>query len=101
MYSDPLAPVMMGRLSGSIEVIAMEASHRSAMIELAAANIAEGQRSGYIAAAIDRQIAAAAIIGGIRQAVAAALAARKPPPAKRVVKQLWDFIAGGLSLPGQ
>jgi AcrR family transcriptional regulator len=98
MYSDRLAPVMMGRLSGSIEVIALEASHRSAMVELAAANIAEGQKSGYIAAAIDRQIAAAAIIGGIRQAVAAALAAPKPPPSKRVVAQLWNFIAGGLSL---
>jgi hypothetical protein len=65
MYSDPLAPVMMGRLSGNIEVIALEASHRSAMIELAAANIPQGQKSGYIAAAIDRRIAAAAIIGGI------------------------------------
>jgi AcrR family transcriptional regulator len=98
MYADPLAPIIIARLSGSAEVIALEASHRSAMVDLAARNIAAAQKDGQIASSINSRIAAAAIIGGIRQAVAAALSASNPPPSFRVIDQLWRFIAGGLSL---
>ena len=98
LYSDPVAPVMMGKLGGSAEVTAIDSGRRAAMVEMAAENISQGQRHGFIAADIDAKIAAAAIIGGINQAVAQAIALRKRPAADRLTAQLWNFIAGGLSL---
>jgi len=98
MYADALAPIIVGRLGGNSEVVSLEASHRSALVQLAARNIADGQKRGQIDKKIDPTIAAAAIIGGIRQAVAIALASSKPPSPERLVKQLWAFVAGGLSL---
>lgn len=98
MYEDPLAPIIVGRLGGSAEVVALEASYRSAMVEQAFRNISEAQKAGQIDSAIDATVAAAAIIGGIRQAVATALASKKPPSPEDLVRQLWSFIAGGLQL---
>ena len=98
MYADTLAPIIVGRLGGSAEVVALEAAHRAAMVEQASRNISEGQKTGEIDKAIDANIAAAAIIGGIRQAVAMALGSKKPPPLERLVRQLWLFVAGGLQL---
>lgn len=99
MYADPAAPIIMGRLSGNVALIAEEAMRREAMVKLAARNVADGQWSGHIDAGIDPAIAGAAIIGGIRQAVAIALASPTPPKPERLLQQLWAFIAGGLSLP--
>ncbi|WP_172448437.1 TetR/AcrR family transcriptional regulator [Caulobacter mirabilis] len=99
MYADPLAAVLMGPLSGSAEAMAVEAARRRAMVELAAHNIAHGQRMGFIDPAIDPTLAGAAIMGGIRQAVATALSSPTPPPKERVIAQIWAFIAGGLGLP--
>src|SRR3954447_19086 len=65
LYSDPVAPVMMGKLGSSAEVNAIDTGRRAAMVEMAARNIARGQQDGFIAADIDAKIAAAAIIGGI------------------------------------
>jgi hypothetical protein len=79
-------------------VNAIDTGRRAAMVDMAARNIAQGQRRGFIAADIDAKIAAAAIIGGINQAVAQAIALRKRPAADRLTAQLWNFIAGGLSL---
>jgi AcrR family transcriptional regulator len=98
MYEDPLAPIIVGRLGGSAEVVALEAAHRAAMVEQASRNISVGQKAGQIDTTIDATIAAAAIIGGIRQAVATALASKKPPPQEKLVRQLWSFVAGGLQL---
>lgn len=98
MYADPLAPIIVGRLGGSAEVVALEAAHRAAMVEQASRNISEGQKAGQIDKTIDAAIAAAAIIGGIRQAVATALASKKPPAREKLVRQLWSFVAGGLQL---
>jgi hypothetical protein len=68
------------------------------MVEQASRNISEGQKAGQIDKTIDATIAAAAIIGGIRQAVATALASKKPPAREKLVRQLWSFVAGGLQL---
>ena len=101
LYSDPVAPVMMGKLGSSAEVNAIDTGRRAAMVEMAARNIAQGQRHGFIAADIDPKVAAAAIVGGINQAVAQAIALRKRPAADQLTEQLWNFIAGGLSLEQQ
>jgi AcrR family transcriptional regulator len=98
LYADPAAPVVMGKLSSRAAVIALDTGRRSAVAEMAARNIAQGQRNGFIAAAIDPIVAGAAIVGGINQAVAQAISARERPDPGHLAEQLWGFIAGGLSL---
>ena len=98
LYADPVAPVVMGKLSSSAAVIAIDTGRRSAVAEMAARNIAQGQRNGFIAAAIDPGVAGAAIVGGVNQAVAQAISARERPDPGHLAEQLWGFIAGGLSL---
>ena len=98
LYADPVAPVVMGKLSSSAAVIAVDTGRRSAVAEMAARNIAQGQRNGFIAAAIDPGVAGAAIVGGVNQAVAQAISARERPDPGHLAEQLWGFIAGGLSL---
>jgi AcrR family transcriptional regulator len=101
MYADPVAPVMMGKLSSSAEVIAIDTGRRSAVVEMAARNVAQGQRRGFIAADIDPDVAGAAIIGGVNQAVARAISSRQRPDPDQLADRLWSFIAGGLSLAQQ
>ncbi len=101
LYSDPVTPVMMGKLSSSAEVIAIDTGRRAAVVEMAALNVAQGQRRGFIAADIDPNVAAAAIIGGINQAVAQAISSRRRPASDQLAERLWSFIAGGLSLEQQ
>jgi len=98
LYADPVAPVVMGKLSSSAAVIAIDTGRRSAVVEMAARNIAQGQRNGFIATAIDPIVAGAAIVGGVNQAVGQAISARKRPDPDHLAEQLWGFIAGGLSL---
>ena len=101
LYSDPVAPVMMGKLSSSAEVIAIDTGRRTAVVEMAARNVAQGQRRGFIAADIDPKVAAAAIIGGVNLAVAQAISSRQRPASDQLAERLWSFIAGGLSLEQQ
>jgi AcrR family transcriptional regulator len=87
LYADPATHLIMGKLRGSAEVI-----------ELAARNIANGQKQGYISRQIDPVFAGAAIVGGINQAVAHALSSRKRPNAGELTEKLWTFITGGVLL---
>lgn len=98
LYTDPLAPVVLGRLGRAPEVAAVEAGRQRAMIELAAHNIENGQRSGEIAAEVDPLIAGAAILGGIRQASALALETPGRISRKALAENLWTFIAGAARL---
>jgi AcrR family transcriptional regulator len=98
LYADPATHLIMGKLRGSAEVIAIDTGRRAQMIELAARNIANGQKQGYISRQIDPVFAAAAIVGGINQAVAHALSSRKRPNAGELTEKLWTFITGGVLL---
>lgn len=98
LYTDPLAPVVFGRLGRAPEVAAVEAGRLRTMIELAAHNIENGQRSGEIAADVDPIIAGAAILGGIRQASALALETPGRISPKALADNLWTFIAGAVRL---
>jgi hypothetical protein len=91
----------MGKLSSSAEVIAIDTGRRAQMIELAARNIANGQKQGYISRQIDPVVAGAAIVGGINQAVAHALSSRKRPSAGELTEKLWTFIASAVLLRRQ
>jgi len=98
LYADPATRLMVGKLKSSAEAVAIDTGRRARSIELAARNVAEGQRRGYISKKIDPTVAGAAIIGGINQAVAQALSSPKRPNADQLTERLWTFITGGLLL---
>jgi AcrR family transcriptional regulator len=99
-YEDPLAPVVLSRLHLDPAVAALEARELNAHIELAAANVAYGQRAGLVPADLDAHFAAAMVLGGLRRVLADALG-REPRPAQRdVAAELWRFVAAILGLAG-
>lgn len=92
-YGEPLAPVILTRLSREPEVAAVEAERIDRHIALAARNIEIAQARGEIPAELDTHLLGAMILGGLRQAVGQALAAPKRPARAKLADQLWDFIA--------
>jgi AcrR family transcriptional regulator len=98
LYGDPLSPIVLGKMGRSVQVAGVEATRQDQLIGLARRNIETGQRGGEIPEEIDAGIAAAAIIGAIRQAVSHAFAERKRPDPRVLTDQLWALIAGALGL---
>lgn len=92
-YAEPLAPVILARLSREPEVAAVEARRIARHVELAARNVAQAQGRGEIPRSLDASLLAAMIIGGLRQAIGQALAQQRRPERRRLADQLWDFIA--------
>ncbi|MCK0071049.1 TetR/AcrR family transcriptional regulator [Kordiimonas laminariae] len=97
LYTSPLAPIMLANLGSSPEVLAVEAKRTRATVELAKANIADGQRKGYLREDINREVAAGAIIGGITLATAQALSNPALLDKETLTAQLWDFIYSPLA----
>lgn len=93
-YSEPLAPVILTRLSREPEVAAVEAERIDRHIALAARNVEIAQARGEIPAGLDAHLLGAMILGGLRQAVGQALAAPRRPAQAKLADQLWAFIAG-------
>jgi AcrR family transcriptional regulator len=93
LFEEPLAPIMLGKLSGTAEVMAVEASRRASIIEGAARNIRYSQERGEIDAELDAGIAAAVITGGLREAVARVLTQPGSMSAEDFMRQAWAFIA--------
>lgn len=101
LFRDPFAPVVLGKLSRSPETLEVEAERWRALHALSAKNIANGQKSGAIAADVDPQIAGAAILGGVREACALALLQEPRPDPRTLADNLWNFIAGAVRLKEQ
>lgn len=97
LFSDPAAPVALGRLSRSPEIAAVEAARQRAMVELAAHNIENGKAGGDIPHEVDSHIAGAAILGGVRDAFAWAFADENVDR-ETLAESLWAFIAGAVRL---
>ncbi|WP_300298258.1 TetR/AcrR family transcriptional regulator [Ferrovibrio sp.] len=93
-YAEPLASLILTRLSRTPEVAAVEATRLARHIELAARNIEIAQKRGEIPDELDAHLLGAMILGGLRQAIGQALAAPKRPTQARLAEQLWQFIAG-------
>ena len=98
LYSDPLADVILGKMGRTAQVANVEAARHHEMIELAGRNIRDGIARGQISAAIDPNIAGAAVTGAIRQAFNYVMAAKKRPSPKALTEQIWKLIAGALEL---
>jgi AcrR family transcriptional regulator len=101
LYSEPLAPIVLAKMSRTVQVAGVEMMRQDQLIQLARRNIETGQRSGEIPETIDAGIAAAAIIGAIRQAASHAFAEAKRPSPRGVTDQLWALISGALGLGKQ
>lgn len=93
-YADPLAPLILTRLSRTPEVAAVEAARLAQHIDLAARNIELAQQKGEIPADLDAHLLGAMILGGLRQAIGQALGMNRRPARDRIADQLWSFIAG-------
>lgn len=91
-YSDPLAPIILSQLSRDPVVAQVEARWLSAHVAKGARNIAKGQRDGDISASIDPGLAAAMILGGLRQAIVHALARKTVHRKSALAGELWAFV---------
>lgn len=98
LYSDPLAPVVLGQMSQSPQAMAAETVGREEMIELAGHNIRSGMKRGHIDSDIDPAIAGAAIVGAVRHAFIHAMSLKKRPSADKLTEQLWSLISGAVRL---
>ena len=98
LFSEPLAPIVLGKMGRTVQVAGVETTRQDQLIGLARRNIETGQQSGEIPKAIDAGIAAAAIIGAIRQAASHAFAEAKRPEPRVLTDQLWALISGALGL---
>jgi AcrR family transcriptional regulator len=95
-YDDELAPIILARLARDPEVAAVEARHMRIQVARGAQNVARGQRDGEIPEDIDAGIAAALILGGVRQALVEVLARREPPPREVLADQLWRLVVAAV-----
>jgi AcrR family transcriptional regulator len=98
LYTEPLAPVVLGGLIGDGEVAAAHTRLLQGLIELGSRNIARAQREGELPRDRDPQMLAAATLGGLNAVAAVALARAPRPPAEAVIDQVWAFIAGAVGL---
>lgn len=95
-YDEPLAPIVLARLARDPEVAAVEARHLRVQVARGAQNVARGQRDGEIPEDLDAGIAAALILGGVRQALVEVLARREHPPREVLADQLWRLVAAAV-----
>lgn len=98
LYTDPLAPIVLGKMAQSTEVIDVENEGQADLVALAAKNIGDGQKRGQIGDHIDAELAGAAIMGAMRQTVAHVMKSDTRPDADKVTEQLWFYISGSLGL---
>lgn len=97
-YADPMAPLILTRLSREPDVAAVEARWSGRHIDLAVHNLRLAQARREIPAELDPILMAAFIIGGLRQTIAAALMRPDRQPAEVLVQQIWTFIAATVRL---
>lgn len=74
MLAEPLAPLVLSRLSAEPEVAAVEARRLARHLSLGAGNIAGAQAKGQLPAGPDPRLRIGMIMGGLRQAIGQALA---------------------------
>ncbi|MFK7895202.1 MAG: TetR/AcrR family transcriptional regulator [Myxococcota bacterium] len=98
LYEEPIARIVFGKMGKTVEVVEVEARRHDELIGFAQLNIEVGQQSGEIPESIDTAIAAAAIIGALRQTTTQAFSQEKAPEASYAANQLWAFISGALGL---
>ena len=87
-------PVARTQVPIDADVAAMEARHRSEMIQLAERVMALGQARGEIPADRDPAFVAAMMIGGMREVLGVALSGEQWPDQEVTAAKLWTLVAG-------
>ncbi len=95
-YREPLAAVVLSRLSREPGVAGVEVRRIERLVEDAAKNVTAGQRRGELPADLDPRTVGAMLIGGFRVAMGEALSRRERPDATLLVEDLWRFVVNGV-----
>lgn len=95
-YAHPFAPLVIGALSLSSEVLDVETAFASRQLADGAGMIRAAQRDGIVRKDIDPALAIALMIGGIRQAMLVALTRDERPDASALTEEIWTFVAAAL-----
>ncbi|WOE75657.1 TetR/AcrR family transcriptional regulator [Alterisphingorhabdus coralli] len=98
LYTDPMAPIILGRMVHTSQVAAIEAARHEEMVEMAARNVASGIKRGDIGRHIDPAIAGATIVGGMHSAIIHAMGMTPRPEPAQLSHQIWGMITGALDL---
>lgn len=99
-YREPLAAVVLSRLSREPEVAGVEVRRIGRLVEDAAKNVEAGQRRGELPADLDARTVGAMLIGGFRVAMGEALTRRHRPDVGVLVEELWRFVVNGVRHAG-
>ncbi len=100
-YREPLAGVVLSRLSREPEVAAVEVRRIGRLVEDAARNVQAGQRRGELPADLDARTVGALLIGGFRVAMGEALSRSQRPDPAALTEELWRFVVNGVRFAGR
>lgn len=95
-YREPLAAVILSRLSREPGVAAVEMRRIGRLVEDAARSVASAQRRGEIPREADPRTIGAILLGGFRVAMAEALMRPDRPGEQQLTEELWRFVVGGV-----
>ncbi|MGF6307884.1 AcrR family transcriptional regulator [Bradyrhizobium sp. i1.8.4] len=100
-YEHPFAPLVIGPLSRSPEVLDVETAFTTRQLAAGARMLEAAQRDGIVATNIDPHLTIALMIGGIRQALIGALTGERRPDPAGLTDDIWAFMAAALRLPAE
>lgn len=97
LLDDPLGPIVLSRLAHTPAIAALEAERWQRLVTVGARNIAEGQRTGQVAAREESDLLAAMVLGAIRAGVSRALTERESVDREELAADCWRFLRRALA----
>jgi len=95
-YTHPFAPLVIGALSRSPEVLDVETAFTNQTLTGGEAMIRAAQRDGIVRPDLDPALTIALMSGGIRQAMLGALTREDRPAPDALTEAIWSFMAAAL-----
>lgn len=95
---EPFTRTLFGPLGRSSSVMQAESVCMAMLIERGARNILQGQIDGDLPRQADPEIAAAFVLGGLRQCMSLALTSAANPDVDQLAHAIWILIAQSLGL---
>lgn len=95
-FVHPFAPLIVGALSRSPEVLDVETAFAARTLAGGEAMILSAQRDGLVRSDLDPSLAIAMMSGGIRQAMLRALTREDRPDPAMLTEAIWSFMAAAL-----
>jgi len=98
-YGEPLAPVLFGLVLREPAIALLDAERTTRLVDMGTEHLRRGQAAGEVRRDVDPAIAAALVMGGLRQAIGRALAQDPRPPAATLTEDLARVVQA-LADPG-